>query len=393
MAERLPRTAEVLVVGGGIIGLSVAYNLGMYGARALVLERDRLGSGSTARSSGGIRRLFDTEPAIRLAVESVAFWERFEEMVGRSLDWHRVGYLLLATNQRSTARWDAAFVLQKRWGVPVERLTPEQVADMVPTMWTRDVHAAYYCPSDGYAGPYEALQAFREGAQRQGARIVEGCTVTGARIEHGTVHSVMTTLGDVHTRVVVNAAGPWATLVGRFLEVEVPVLPRRQHQWIIEGPDVQSPFPCTLDVDSTLYVRPEGSRFLVGIGSDEPGGGYDTNVRADAFAPAAAEAMRRFPIFAQAGLVRAWAGLLEETPDHLPLLGPCGPDGAFVAAGFSGHGFMQAPAAGRLVAERIVLGRTETLPLDPYLPARFDRGGPDGMRVAADAPAQCDLER
>jgi sarcosine oxidase subunit beta len=377
MKSSLARTAEVVVIGGGIIGLSIAYHLSSYGVRALVLERDRLGSGSTARSSGGIRRLFETEPAIRLAVESVRFWERFEERVGRDLDWHRVGYLLLSTSAASTARWDVACSLLERWDVPVRRLAPEHVAAMVPIMWTEDIHAAYYCSGDGYADPYGALQGFRNGARRQGAQLIEKCTVTGIRVAGETVQGVVTTEGEVSTHVVVNAAGPWARLVGQFMGIDVPVLPRRQHQWIIEAPVPQPGLPCTLDLDSTLYVRPEGSRFLVGIGSDEPCGSYDASTRIDAFLPAAEKAMQRFPSFDQARLVRAWAGLLEETPDHLPLLGPCGPKGAFIAAGFSGHGFMQAPAAGQVIADLVVAGRTKAFSLEPYLPSRFKRAETD----------------
>lgn len=367
----LPRSADVVVVGGGIIGMSVAYHLGAHGVRALVLERGRLGEGSTAKSSGGIRRLFATEPAVRLSVESVRFWERFEADTGYRLDWRRVGYLLVARSPSNEQVLQESFALTRRWGVPVSLLTREQVAALVPQMRYEDVLAGLHCATDGYAGPYEALQAFRSGALRLGATVVEECEVIGISVQDGSVVGVETTLGPVAAATVVNAAGAWAPLVGRFVGLEIPIVPRRQHQWVVQLDSAHFEVPCTLDLDSTLYVRPEGQHYLVGIGSDEPGGSYDISVRPGAFLRAAEAALERFPVFESASLVRSWAGLYEETPDHHPVLGPAGPRGYVIAAGFSGHGFMQAPAAGLLVAEYITTGRGETMPIGPFLLSRF----------------------
>jgi sarcosine oxidase subunit beta len=365
-----PKTAEVAIVGGGIIGLSIAYHLGRAGVRAVVIERGRIGEGSTARSSGGIRRLFSTEPAIRLALDSVRFWERVEEEMGTGVDWHRVGYVLIARSAPQGALLDASWRMQQRFGVPSALLSRGDVARLVPAMRTDDVLAGLYCATDGYAGPYEALQVFRGGALRLGATIVEDCEVTGVRLHRGRVHGVETSRGAVDAPTVVNAAGVWAPILGRLVGIEIPTVMYRRHQWVIQTMEPPVPVPCTIDMDSTLFVRPEGNKYLLGIGGERPTTAYDVTVDPEAFAPVAELAMDRFPLFRSAGLVRTWAGLTQETPDRHPVLGPAGPPGHIVAAGFS-HGFMHAPAAGNMIAEYITTGQSATVPMEWFRLSRF----------------------
>lgn len=372
----LPKTADVAIVGGGIVGLSIAYHLARCGVRPVVLERGRVGEGSTARSSGGIRRIFSTEPAIRLSLASVKFWERMEDELGWGVEWHRVGYLLIARSERQRSLLDASFALQQRLGVPSLALTSGDVGRLVPGMRVEDVLGAVYCSTDGYAGPYEAVQAFRAGAARLGATVIEGCEVTGVRVDGDRVGGVETSQGTLDAPVVVNAAGAWAPQLGRRLGVEIPNVMYRRHQWIIESPGDPLPLPCTVDMDSTLFVRPEGRKYLLGIGGEPPATTFDLTVDPDAFAPVAALAVDRFPAFHAAGLVRSYTGLTQETPDRHPVLGPAGPAGFVLAAGFS-HGFMHAPAAGCMIAEYITAGRAATVPLEPFLLSRFTgRGAP-----------------
>jgi sarcosine oxidase, subunit beta len=365
-----PKTADVVIVGGGIIGLSIAYHLGRLDVRAVVLERGRIGEGSTARSSGGIRRMFSTEPAIRLSLESVRFWERVEDELGRGVDWRRVGYLLIARSAAQRALLDASWALQQRLGVPSSFLSAGEVCRLVPAMRTDDVLAGVYCASDGYAGPYEALQAFRAGALRLGTTIVEDCEVIGLRVRGDHVRGVETRAGTLDAPVVVIAAGVWAQQLARSVGVEIPTKMYRRHQWIIQTPEDPVPVPCIVDMDSTLFVRPEGRKYLLGIGGERPTTSFDLTVDPDAFEPVAALAIERFPAFRSAGLVRAYTGLTQETPDRHPVLGPAGPSGFVLAAGFS-HGFMHAPAAGRMIAEHIATGRTGMIPIEPFLPSRF----------------------
>jgi sarcosine oxidase subunit beta len=153
--------------------------------------------------------------------------------------------------------------------------------------------------------------------------------------------------------------------------LSIPVTPRRAHQWLVQLPKERFTLPCTLDLDSTLYVRPEGDKYLLGLRRREPSGSFDASVDWCAFAEVAEVAMQRFPTFATANLVRTWAGLAEDTPDGHPIIGPAGPKGYLIAAGFNGRGFMQAPATGMLVAELIVNGQAVTMPIEPFLLSRF----------------------
>ena len=369
-AADAPKTAEAAIVGGGIIGLSVAYHLGRLGVRAVVLERGRLGDGSTTRSSGGIRRLFATEPAIRLAVESVRFWERAEDELGSGIEWNRCGYLLVA---RSRGQWElllAAWRAQRRCGVPSSYLPPGEVHRLAPSMDVNDVVGALYCATDGYADPTRALSAFRDGALRTGTTIVEGCEVTDVRVLGGRVCGVATSRGTIDAPVVINAAGVWAPRLAGRAGVEIPTVMALRHQWIVETRERPAPIPCVVDMDSTLFVRPDGDGYLLGVGGERPATTYDTTVDPGAFARVAARAAVRFPPLRSARLVRTWAGLTQETPDRHPVLGPAGAPGYILAAGFS-HGFMHAPAAGRAIAEWITTGRSEAVALEPFRPSRF----------------------
>jgi sarcosine oxidase, subunit beta len=366
----VPNTAEVAIMGGGIIGLSIAYHLARLRVRAVVLERGRVGEGSTARSSGGIRRLFSTEPAIRLAMESVRFWEGAEEEIGTSVDWHRVGYMLIARSPLQRELLETSWHLQQRCGVPSHILRTDDVQRLVPAMRTDDVLAGLYCATDGYAAPDVAVRAFRDAAQRLGATIVEDCEVTGVCVRQGRVHGVETSNGTVDAPTVVNAAGVWAPLLARWVDVDIPITMFRRHQWVIQTPGRHVPVPCTVDMDSTLFVRPEGNEYLLGIGGERPTGSYETSVDPDAFGPVAELAIARFPSFRPPRLLRAWAGLTQETADRLPVLGPAGPAGYIVAAGFS-QGFMHAPATGKAIAEYITTGKSASVPLEPFRCSRF----------------------
>jgi sarcosine oxidase subunit beta len=366
----VPKTAEVAIVGGGIIGLSVAYHLARLGVRALVLERGRLGDGSTTRSSGGIRRLFATEPAIRLAAESVRFWERAEDVLGSGIEWRRCGYLLVARSSAHYERLRAAWHRQQRCGVPSVMLPPADVHRLAPSMDASQVVGGLYCATDGYASPSRALQAFRDAAVRLGVAIIEGCEVMDLRVRGGRIAGVVTVKGAIESPAVVNAAGVWAPILAGRAGVEIPTVMLLRHQWIVDTDEHAPSIPCVVDMDSTLFVRPEGEGYLLGIAGERPTTAYDTTVDPGAFAPAAAIAVARFPALRNARLARTWAGLTQETPDRHPVIGPAGPRGYIVAAGFS-QGFMHAPAAGRAIADYITTGRSEVIALDPFRASRF----------------------
>lgn len=370
------------------MGASVAYHLARRGITDVVLiEREaQLGGGSTGRNAGGIRHQFSTEHNVRLSIESIAAFERFEEEVGASIDLHQDGYLFLLSREEEVETFRASVALQRRLGVPVEWLTPAEAARLAPGLSVDGVLAATYCARDGIADPNGVTQGFARAAREAGADIARGCEVTGIDVADGRVAGVRTTQGTVATAVVVNAAGAWAGQIGRMAGLDVPVAPLRRHIFFAQptpdaswnDPPYRGKVPAThvlvIDFATSFYFHREGGRLLFGMGDRAERPGFDTTVRWD-FLPEVVEAgVMRLPALADAVVSHAWAGLYEMTPDAMPILGSAaGCDGFYVIAGFSGHGFQHSPAAGRILAD-LIAGRDPGLDLSPFGCDRFAAG-------------------
>jgi len=376
------------------MGASVAYHLACRGITDVVLiEREaQLGAGSTGRNAGGVRHQFSTEQNIRLSIESIAAFERFEEELGASIDLHQDGYLFLLSRETDVEMFQASVALQRRLGVPVEWLAPGEAASLAPGLSVDGVLAATYCAKDGIADPNGVTQGFARAAREAGADIARGCEVTGIDVADGRVAGVRTTKGTIAAGVVVNAAGAWAGQVGRMAGLEVPVAPLRRHIFFAQpAPDAtwddpphRGKVPAThllvIDFATSFYFHREGGRLLFGMGNPAEQPGYDTTVRWD-FLPEVVEAgVSRLPALADAVVSHAWAGLYEMTPDAMPIIGPAGGcDGFYVIAGFSGHGFQHSPAAGRVLAD-LIIGRDPGLDLSPFACDRFAAGTPTAER-------------
>lgn len=372
----LPFTADVVIVGGGVIGTSIAYQLALRGCSDVVLvDRGQLGSGSTSRASGGIRQQFADEIEIQLARDSVRFWESFEQQVGGHLEFRQVGYLYLLTTDDELRRFTANVERQRRHGVPSRLLSPVEVAALVPGLTLDGVRAGAFCPTDGRAVPSGAVDGLARAARRLGARLIEDVQVTGIEVGGGRVAAVETTAGRIATRLAVDAAGPWAAEIAALAGVACPVFPKRFHQFVTGPVDGISPeLPCILEPATTLFVAPEGSGVLLGMDRVEPGG-TNMAVEWDFLPEVVATAIRRLPKIESADIRAAWAGLIELTPDGLPIVGQTSEvDGLILACGLNGHGFMLAPAIGRSVAELICDGRYTHLDLGPFGPLRFADG-------------------
>jgi sarcosine oxidase subunit beta len=275
------------------------------------------------------------------------------EAFGRQMEmWHRVGL--------SEATW----------------LSPTEALEKVPALEVGDVLGCTFCPTDGIASPDAVTMGYAAAARRCGARISEGEEVTGIEVSKGRVTGIRTTRREISTRVVFNCAGPWSRSIGVLAGVEVPVLPYRRHIWVT-GPmrEVARDSPFTVEFATTFYFHPEGDGLLFGMSDREEASTFSTDV-SDAFAERTFEVgMRRLPALEDAGIKTAWAGLYESTPDHQAILGPVvGLEGFWCACGFSGHGFMQAPAAGSLLAQLLVDGRSE-IDIAPLAHSRFAAGG------------------
>ncbi len=371
----MAETTEVVIIGGGVIGASVAYHLATMGCRDVVLlEKEAgLGMGSTGRSVGGIRQQFSTPANIRLSLGSIEKFRRFNAEVGAAATFHWVGYLFLADNPDHWATFQENVALQRSMGVAdVELLTPEQAQELVPQLNVDDLCGATFCPSDGFGDPYEVCLGYAQAARRLGVEIRTEAEVTAILSDKGRVQGVVTRQGTIATRWVVNAAGPYASVVGRMAGVDLPIQPYRRQVFVTAPFDgLPQVFPMTIDFGPSFYFRREGPGVLFGMtDKDEP---PSFNLETD---PAWLErtvehALHRVPPLAEARVMRSWGGLYDTTPDANPILGPVPElEGFLCAAGFSGHGFMHSPMTGQLIAELIVHGRT-SLDISPFSVTRF----------------------
>jgi len=369
--------ASVVIVGGGVVGASVAYHLAVRGLTdVLVLERNALGSGSTGRSAGGVRQQFSTEVNCRLSMLSVQKLLRFEEETGWDPSFHQVGYLFLLTRPDDWSLFQGSSAMQQRLGLPVSTMTAEGARRKVPPLAVDDVLGAAFCPTDGHADPTQVCLGYAAAARSRGVEVASGVSVTGIDVEGGRVTAVATDAGRVSTPLVVDAAGPWATQIAAMAGVDVPIRPYRRQLYFIESfSQVPDDAPMVVDFATSVYFRREGPGLLLGMTDRSEPSSFNTNTD-DAFLAMLIEnAVRRMPAIENAQLASGWAGLYDVTPDANPILGPVPQvEGFLMAAGFSGHGFMHAPATGQLLAEIIVDGAAATIDVSSFSLDRFSAG-------------------
>jgi sarcosine oxidase subunit beta len=373
MSAELPRSADIVIIGAGAIGASIAYQLGRRGARdVVVLERDAVGAGSTSMAAGGIRVQFATRVEIELSLRAIAFFKRFEDEMGVPCDFHQEGYLFVVTDEPTLARFRENVALQRSMGADVRVIAPDDARALVPALNVDDALAAVWGPADGHASPNDVVQAYAAQARARGVRIVEGTPVTGIVVERGRVAGVLTPAGTIATRLVVNAAGPWAPLVGRMVGLELPVDPRRRHIFVTDAFDgIRHPLPLVTDTGSGFYCRSEQGAILMSPGDIGEVTEYEARVDWSVLELAVEKAVRRIPALEHAQVRHAWAGLRPLTPDGRAILDWApGVEGLYLAVGFCGHGFQHSPGVGATVAEVLLDGRS-TLDIHDLRLGRF----------------------
>ncbi len=369
--------ASIVIVGGGIIGASIACHLALRGATDVtILERAvSPATGSTARSAAGVRHQFAAEVNIRLSQYSIERLARFTEEIGGHSELRQVGYLMLITDPAVWAKYLGQVELQHRFGVPTEVLDPLDIERFVPGTRVDDVIGATYCRLDGYCDPHGVAMGYVTRARDLGVTIRCDTAVTAVHRAGDLVTGVETPGGRIGCDVLVNTAGPWAGAVGTLAGLEIPVLPYRRNIYMTEAFDgFPDGMPFAFDVVSGFYIRKEGRGLLMGLTRpDEP-----SSERLDVDWPwletVLAAGISRFPRIEDARLAerQCWAGLYEVTPDHMPVLGRHPDLPNYVdASGFSGHGVMHSPAAGLLMAEEILDGRAHTIDIDDLRITRF----------------------
>lgn len=372
----MEKTADVVIIGGGVIGLSIAYHLALKKAgRIILFEKGQLGEGSTSRCVGGIRTQFSTEINIRFSLESLKTFEQFEEEFGISPEFRRIGYLFLATTEGEIEVFKQNINLQKKFDIPVELIHTDEIKTRWPYLKTDDLLGGTFCPLDGYAGPSEVLSGFAIGAKKAGVKIYEGVEVKGISLAKGMMMGIKTKDEEIATPIVVNAAGPYATSVGEMAGIQIPVKPLRR-QIFITAPFhlTDRPIPLTIDFHRGWYFRQEVDGLLLSGPLDQQPS-FNTNIDYEAMAEASENAMDRVPILEKARIARGWAGLYEISPDNHAILGKVPEiEGLILANGFSGHGFQHSPAVGKVIAELIVDGEATTIDISSLSIERFNKG-------------------
>ena len=371
-------TASAVVIGGGVMGASTAYHLARRGCRdVLLVEREQLfGTQATGKCAGGIRYQFGTEINVRLSQLSLPMLHRFEDELGQPIDLRMCGYMFLLTEPQDVETFRRNVAMQRRLGAETEWLTPSEIAELVPDIDLRGVLAGTFNRGDGLADPSSVVQGYVSGAARLGATLRTSVEVLDILVEGGRVHAVVTDQGTVSTPVVVNAAGPWAGVVGQMAGLEIPVVPLRR-QIVVTGPlpAVPDDFPFVIDFAKSLYFHPEGEGILTGMSNPDEAPGFGQSVDKAWELVHLAAAIERLPLLEAASLANRWAGLYEVSPDAHPILGRVPElEGFYCVNGFSGHGFMHGPVCGLLLAEEILDGAAHTLDIAPLRLDRFEDG-------------------
>ncbi len=429
----MTETADVVIIGSGIVGSSVAYHLAQAGcASVLVIEREaHQGKGSTGKSMGGVRAQFSTPVNIRMSKYSIDFFSKFDEVVGHPADYRAHGYLFCATNESHLAYLRANRERQNALGVSnVEWVSSEDIVKMVPQLRVDDILGGTFCPTDGFVDPHSVMMGFMINAREKGVRLLLDTTVTGIQFDPGNagaspagardspsgvnktrpaadaerfrtserqsreasadeapalqvmewrrISGVQTTRGFVSTRVVVNAAGAWAAQIAEMAGAELPVEPLRR-QLVPTEPFDRLPqrFPMVIDMSNGFHFRREGKGILLAWNDPDETPGFKTEFDLTFVEKILTHAASRVPVLAEAEVNprRAWAGLYEMTPDHHAIIGPApNVEGLYFVNGFSGHGVMHSPASGKVAADMILHGRSDLIDARQLSVQRFTEG-------------------
>ncbi|WP_037306759.1 NAD(P)/FAD-dependent oxidoreductase [Amycolatopsis orientalis] len=371
--EPLPERTDVVVIGGGIIGVACAYRLAAAGVSVLLLERDGLGAGSTAKAAGGIRSSFTTRVNIEIGLRGLAEYASFAETYGTEIDFRRDGYLYLVTDPADLPEFECCVALQNSYGVRSRLVEPAEARRFSPLIDTEGVVAALWSPDDAKATPDSAVQGYARAARGHGAVLRTGVEVVGIERDGDEITGVRTSDGFVSTNAVVCAAGAWSGRIGEFAGVELPVRPFRR-QVVFTGPVAELPesVPLTIEMPSAFYFHREGLGLAMSFCDGDGDPGFDTRYQPGDWLPKLAEiAARRVPAVLDAGIRSGWAGLYEVTPDRNQIVGESVHlSRFFYATGFSGHGFQMGPAVGELVRD-LYLGRVPAIDITELDVRRF----------------------
>lgn len=377
----MTETADVVIIGSGIVGSSVAYHLTQQGCtNVLIVEREaHQGKGSTGKSMGGVRAQFTTPVNIQMSLYSIDFFSKFDEVVGHPADYRAHGYLFCATNDRHLAYLKTNLELQQSLGLKnVELVSSQDILGMVPQLEAEDIIGGTFCSTDGFVDPHSVMMGFMLNARAHGARLWLDTSVTGIDVSGEKVTGVRTSRGPVSTPVVINAAGAWAAGVAEMAGAELPVEPLRRQLVPTEPFDgLPKRFPMVIDMSTGFHFRREGKGILLAWNDPDETPGFKTEFDTTFVEKILTRAAARVPCLADAAVNprRAWAGLYEMTPDHHSIIGPApNVKGLYFVNGFSGHGVMHSPASGRITADLVLHNHSDLIDASQLSVDRFKTG-------------------
>lgn len=371
-------TADIIIIGGGVQGASLAFHLAQRGVRALLLEKKFIGAGATGRSSGLVRMHYDAEVDSRLAWTSFQYFRDWRERVGGDSGFTRTGFVqIVAPDKTDKMKFNLA--IQQRIGIPTFLITADDVKRLAPFFRTDDFEVAAYEPESGYAMPSDTANSLMNAARAGGARLLQDCAVANIKVKGGKVEGVETTQGEFFAPVVVNAAGAWAGGLNKRLGLDLPYDTwKHDIMFVVRPQEISTPHPTVIDFTKDMYFRPEGGLTLIGLEDGNPFGespDSDADHTAAGFTDRAIERIcERVPGMANGGLHSAHSGFDGITPDQHAMLGAAGPDGYYLDCGHSGMGFKTAPAVGLCMTELILDGSARTVDISPLAPDRFAKG-------------------
>ncbi len=373
-------TADVIIIGAGVHGASLAFHLAQRGLKPIVLEKKFVAAGATGRSSGLVRMHYDVRQDTELAWVSFQYFHNWREKVGGDCGFTRTGFIQLVA-PGDQAALNANVAMHQDIGVPVILVDAADVRRLAPAFATDDIEVAAYEPESGYAMPSDTAAAFINAAREKGARLIQDAEVTGITVKGGKVVAVQASGTEFSAPIIVNAAGAWAANINRMVGLDLPYDTWRHETMFVARPRALGPgHPSFIDFPNEMYFRPEGELTLVGLEDGNPLGespDSDTDHARKGFVERAIDRIcRRIPLMENGGLHSAHGGYDGITPDQHPLLGPAGPDGFYLDCGFSGTGFKTSPAIGLCMSELILDGKSKTVDLSIYRPQRFTEGKP-----------------